>query len=445
MSKNLAVIILAAGKGTRMKSAKAKVLHEVGGLPMITHVINTVEELKPGKIVVVVGPGMEDVAATVKPHATVIQKSQKGTGDAVKAAMPALKNFKGSDVLVLFGDVPLLHVEDLKALVASRKKSGIAIAAMRPAVPGPYGRIVLNKNGTLKKIVEAKDASPSEKEISLCNSGLMCVDARKLGQWLGKIKNSNKQKEYYLTDLPTIASSEKSTTSIIEVPAHSVHGVNDRIDLALVEALFQRRMRLEALQNGVTMTDPETVYFSWDTKIASDVTIEPNVVFGEGVKIGKGSVIKAFSHITGATIGQNVSIGPFARLRPGTELGDKVRIGNFVEVKKSKIGKGAKINHLAYVGDTLMGDETNFSAGAITVNYDGFNKHETKIGKGVMVGSNVNIIAPVKIDDGAFIAAGSTVTEDVPANALSIGREPAKLRKGWAANFRKRKAKARKT
>jgi bifunctional UDP-N-acetylglucosamine pyrophosphorylase / glucosamine-1-phosphate N-acetyltransferase len=440
MKNDLSIIILAAGKGTRMKSAKPKVLHKVAGLPLISHVIKTAESLRPKKIVVVVGPDMDDVAAVAKPHAIAVQRTQKGTGDAVKAAIPHLKNFKG-DVLVLYGDVPLVQAEELKQLIKARrdKKAGLALAAMRPANPGGYGRMVLNPDGSLKKIIEARDASAAEKEITLCSAGIICADFENLEKWLDKITNKNAQKEYYLTTLPEIAAAENSKNIVFEVPAQSMAGVNDRIDLAMVETLFQRRKRLEMLQSGVTMIDPETVYFSHDTKIAVDVMIEPNVIFGEGVSIGSGSNIRAFSHIEGADIGKNVNIGPFARLRPGSVIGEDVRIGNFVEIKKSKIGKGAKIGHLSYVGDTLMGDETNFSAGAITVNYDGFDKYKTVIGKNVMIGSNVNLVAPVKIDDGAIVAAGSTITDNVQANALSIARERQTDRKNWAAEFRKKK------
>ncbi|MCC7305839.1 MAG: bifunctional UDP-N-acetylglucosamine diphosphorylase/glucosamine-1-phosphate N-acetyltransferase GlmU [Alphaproteobacteria bacterium] len=444
MSKNsLAIIILAAGKGTRMKSAKAKVLHEIGGLPMLSHVIKTAEQLKPQKIVVVLGPGMEDVAKIIKPYDVAIQKSPKGTADAVKAAMPALKNFKGSDVLVLYGDVPLVTGEDLENLVAARsrvKNAGLAVAVMQPENPGSYGRVVLNKDGSVHKIVEAKDCSPAERNIDLCNAGMICADAKKLGGWLNKIKPANAQKEFYLTDLPQIAAKENVKTVIAGIEEDSARGINSRVELAVAETVFQMRTRLTMMESGVTLVDPPSVFFAWDTKIAPDVTIEPNVVFGPGVEIAANCRIKSYSHIEGTKIGKGVSIGPFARIRPDTVIGEEAKIGNFVEIKKSKIGKGSKINHLAYVGDTLMGEHTNFSAGAITVNYDGFDKHQTRIGKNVMVGSNVNLVAPVVINDGAFVAAGSTITEDVPANSLSIARERPKLREGWASEFRRKKS-----
>ena len=438
--QSCAVIILAAGKGTRMKSARPKVLHEIGGLPMIGHVIKTAEALRPHKIIVVIGPGMDDVAQAVKPHATVVQKQQAGTGDAVKAALPALKNFKG-DVLVLYGDVPLITPDDLIGLRAAKtkNKAGLSIAVMDAQDPAAYGRVILNHDGSLKEIVEAKDASAAQREITLCNAGLMYIDGVKLPGWIAKIGNTNKQKEYYLTDLPVIAGREKIKTSIYEIDEESVTGVNDRAGLALAESVFQNRKRLEILMGGVTMVDAMNVWFSWDTKIAADVTIEPGVFFGPGVEVASGCTIRAFSHLEGVKVSNNVSLGPFARIRPGTVLEGGAKIGNFVEIKKSIIGKGAKINHLAYVGDTDMGEGTNFSAGAITVNYDGFDKHKTVIGKNAMIGSNVNLVAPVHVRDGAFIAAGSTITEDVPTDALAIARKRQDNHPGWAATFRKQK------
>jgi bifunctional UDP-N-acetylglucosamine pyrophosphorylase/glucosamine-1-phosphate N-acetyltransferase len=444
MKKNkLAIVILAAGRGTRMKSTKSKVLHEIGRLPMLGHVIKAAESLKPAKIIVVTGPGMDDVSLAAHPHETVIQKSQKGTGDAVKSALPALKNINADDVLILYGDTPLVNAADLKTLIKTRHKtkSGICIAAMWPENPGNYGRVVLNAQGNLEKIIEAKDATPDERQIGLCNAGFMCVDARKISTWVNAIKNTNAQGEYYLTDLPVIAAKQKSKTAIAEISEESAQGVNDRLDLARAERLFQDRRRLEFLNAGVTMTDPATVYFSHDTKIAADVVIEPGVVFAPGVSIESGAVIRAYSYIEGATVKKGAVIGPFARLRPGADIGENVKIGNFVEIKKSKIGKGSKINHLAYVGDTIMGAGVNFGAGAITVNFDGFDKFQTKIEDGVMVGSNANLIAPVTLHNGAFVAAGSTVAEDVPANSLFIGRERPKIRENWAAEFRGRKRK----
>lgn len=447
MSGNpLACIILAAGMGTRMKSSLPKVLHEVAGRPMIGWVIDSAAALKPEKIIVVTGPDMKTLAESVAPHSVAVQEKARGTGDAVRAALPALKGFEG-DVLILLGDTPLITSASLKKLVSAKAKDllgGLAVMGMKLKDPKGYGRLIVKKDGSLEKIVEEKDATAAEKKTALCNSGAFCVDGKRLHKWAAKITSNNAAGEYYITDLPEIAARDNASTHIYITPdAQEVKGCNTRGDLAVLEHIIQQRLREAHLNAGVTLREPKSVYFSYDTKIGRDCIIGPHVVFGPGVKIASGVEIKAFSHIEGAQIKKNASIGPFARLRPGARLEENVRIGNFVEVKNSRIGQGAKINHLAYVGDCLMGAETNFSAGAITVNYDGFQKHKTKIGKGVMVGSNVNLVAPVSIDDGAFIAAGSTITENVPANALSMERSKAEIRTGWAALYRKKKEKAK--
>jgi bifunctional UDP-N-acetylglucosamine pyrophosphorylase/glucosamine-1-phosphate N-acetyltransferase len=441
--KSLAVVILAAGEGKRMKSDKPKVMHGLAGLPMISWLLKSVESLKPQKIIVVVGPDMDDLAAAVKPHKTVIQETRNGTAGALMTALPLLQGFTG-DVMVLLGDAPLIRPETLKYLLATRNqepRTGMAVLGIELPDPTGYGRMIMSQDGILQKIVEEKDASPSQKNIHLVNSGAMCIDGARLKRWLNKVDNKNAQKEFYMTDLPEIAAQDGAVTKVAVCPDPSeVSGCNTRIDLAYLEKTLQHRLRMDFLDHGVVMIDPDTVYFHHDTFVAPGAVIEPHVFFGPGVKISKGAQIKAFSHIEGAIIGPGAVIGPFARIRPGTEIAADVRIGNFVEVKKSKIGERSKIGHLAYVGDCDMDSDVNFSAGAITVNYDGFEKHKTKIGKGVMVGSNVNLVAPLSIDDGAFIAAGSTITEDVPADALSIGRDTAEIRKGWAAEYRKRKA-----
>ncbi|HBR69642.1 MAG TPA: bifunctional UDP-N-acetylglucosamine diphosphorylase/glucosamine-1-phosphate N-acetyltransferase GlmU [Rhodospirillaceae bacterium] len=437
--KHLAIVILAAGKGTRMKSETPKVMHELAGLPMINWVLKTAAQLKPQKIVVVTGPDMPELVEAVKPYKTALQPKRNGTGGAVKAALPLLKGFRG-DVLILLGDTPLVTVETLQGLIAAKGKAGISVLGCTLKNPEGYGRLVTDKSGALKKIVEDKDASAKEKAINLVNTGAFCVDGAKLAEWVGAIGNKNAQKEYYLTDLPEIAARKKVKTHIhVICDETEVMGCNTLSDLAALEKTLQGRLRDEAMKQGARLIDPATVYFHHDTKIGRGVTVEPNVYFGPGVEIADDVTIKAFCHFEGVKIASGGSIGPFARLRPGTQIGKDVRIGNFVEVKKSRIGKGSKINHLAYVGDTDMGEDTNFSAGAITVNYDGYDKHQTVIGKGVMVGSNVNLVAPVTVGDGAFIAAGSTITDDVPADALSIERTEAKTRKGWAASYRKRK------
>lgn len=442
-NQELAVVILAAGMGTRMKSTRPKVMHEVAHLPMINWVIKAAESLKPQKIIVVAGPDMPELVAASAPHEAVIQKDRNGTGGAVKTALPKLKGFKG-DVLILLGDAPLVTTKTLKALVKAKAGdllTGISVLGMRLEDPTGYGRLVLSKNGQLEKIVEHKDASAKERKIDIVNSGAFCVDGTKLARWVGKINNNNAQGEFYITDLPEIAAAEGIITKAhVTDDATEMMGCNSRGDLAAIEAIAQTRLRDAVMAAGVTMHDPASVYLSHDTKIGPDSVIEPHVVFAPGVSIGAGAYIKAFSHFEGTKTASSVSIGPFARLRPGSEIGEDARIGNFVEIKKSKIGAGSKIGHLAYVGDTKMGPDVNFSAGAITVNYDGFEKHETIIGKGVMVGSNVNLVAPLTIDDGAFIAAGSTITEDVPADALSITRDTHQIREGWAKEYRKRKA-----
>lgn len=439
-NKSLAILILAAGKGTRMKSDKPKVMHELAGKPMINWLIDTCEQLGPEKIITVIGPDMPELAEAVAPHETVIQKERNGTGGAVKCALPALDGFDGN-VLILMGDEPLVNLGSLQALIAS---GGLAVQGFDTLTPAGLGRMILNEDGTLKEIVEDKDCTPEQKQISLCNAGNYCVPADKLTDWVNQIGNDNAQGEYYLTDLPAIAAKENVSSQVIRTSWIGPWGVNDRIQLSIHEKLLQIRMRETALLNGVSMTDPDSVYFHHDTKIESGVTIEPNVFFGAGVSIEKDVHIKAFCHIEGATIASGTTIGPFARLRPDTEIAENVRIGNFVEVKKSKIGKGSKVNHHGYVGDTDMGEGVNFSCGAITVNYDGFEKHKTTIEDNVMVGSNVSLVAPINIGAGAFLAAGSTLTGNVDADALSMTRPETENKAGWAAKYRKLKAAAKK-
>jgi bifunctional UDP-N-acetylglucosamine pyrophosphorylase/glucosamine-1-phosphate N-acetyltransferase len=443
MSKNqLSIVILAAGQGTRMKSTKPKVMHELAGLPMIKWLIGTAEKLSPQKIIVVAGPNMPELQQAAKPHASVIQQTRDGTAGALRMALPELKNFKG-DVLVLVGDAPLMSRETLENLVALRrsKKAGMTVLGAEVCCADGLGRIVADKSGTLKKIIEHKDASETEREIKLINTGAFCIDGARLEKWLGKVKNNNAAKEYYITDLPTIAAKDKVVTKVyVTKKTDEVQGCNSRSDLAALEKTAQERLRNAVMNNGVTMIDPCSVTLHHDTVIGADSVIEPNVFFGPGVQVANGAVIRAFSHIEESKIGAGAIIGPFARLRPGADIGAEARVGNFVEVKKSKIGKGSKINHLAYVGDTDMGADVNFSAGAITVNYDGFDKHKTIIGKGAMVGSNVNLVAPVTVGEGAFIAAGSTITDDITSDALAIERGNVEIREGWASENRAKKS-----
>lgn len=441
--KPLAVVILAAGKGTRMKSDMPKVMHKVLGLPMINWLLSTVGQLSPDRVVVVVGKGMDTLSAAVEPYETVVQERQDGTGSALLSAMQALKGFQG-DILVLLGDTPLLSAEAMQALIAARHQdavTGISVLGVEMANPTGYGRLLMRQDGTLKAIREEKDASDAERRVNIVNTGAFCLDGRRVERWLANMNNKNAQGEYYITDLPEIAARDDIKTRVAVAPdAGEVMGCNTRHDLARIEQVAQQKMRGHFIENGVTLQDPATVYFHYDTKIGAGTVIEPSVYFGPGVTVGEDVHIKAFSHFEGATIGDGCAVGPFARLRPETTVGSDVRIGNFVEIKKSQIGDRSKINHLGYVGDCDMGDDVNFSCGAITVNYDGFQKHRTVIGRGVMVGSNVNLVAPVTLDDGAFIAAGSTITTDVPADSLSMERGQAEVRQGWAALYRKRKS-----
>jgi bifunctional UDP-N-acetylglucosamine pyrophosphorylase/glucosamine-1-phosphate N-acetyltransferase len=403
------------------------------GRPLIHWLLGSVEKLKPARTIIVTAPDMDNLRAAVSPHTCVIQKKALGTGDAVKAALPALKGFKG-DVLILLGDMPLITVDTLKNLIKARhadRETGLAVLGAFYNPPPDFGRLVENADGTLSRIVEHKDATPEQRKINLCNTGAFCVDGARLEKWLTRLTNKNAQKEFYITDIPAIAAKDGFKTQIaVTEDLDEVQGVNSRVDLAMMEYIVQSVMRLNALEAGATLPDPASVYFCYDTQIGRDVIIEPNVYIGPNVVIEDNVVIHSFSHIEGAHLKSGVSIGPFARLRPGTELGENVHIGNFVEVKNAKLGRGVKAGHLAYIGDATLGEGVNYSCGAITANYDGINKHKTVIGKNVMVGSNVNLIAPVTIGDGAYLAAGSTITQDVPKDKMGIARaRQANLRK----------------
>ena len=438
----LACVILTAGIGKRMKSAQPKVMHDLAGQPMIKWLLQTAEELGPEKIIVVTAPDAISVAQAVKPHLTVVQQKPLGTADAVKAALPMLEGFTG-DVLVLLGDMPLLSAAMMQSLVETRDQpeTGIAVLGVEYKNPPAFGRLVLNPDKTLNRIVEDKDATSEERQIKLCNTGAFCIDGAKLAGWLNQIDNKNAQGEFYITDLPAIAAKDGVKTRICLLSdAEEVLGVNSRSDLSIVEAAVQKRLRKRAMENGATLTDPDSVFFAWDTKIGRDVVIGPNVVFGPGVVIADSVHILAFCHIEGARIDTGCSVGPFARLRPGTHLWPKVKIGNFVEIKNSNLHEGVKASHLGYIGDADVGAGTNFSCGAITVNYDGFDKHRTSIGENVMIGSNVNLVAPVTIGHGAYVAAGSTITKDVEPDALAVGRADIKTIEGWAASYRKKKS-----
>lgn len=436
--RGVAIVVLAAGQGTRMKSRLPKVLHPVAGKPMLRHVLDAAAALEPDRVVVVIGKGQDAVAAAAAPAATVVQDPPQGTGHAVMAALPALDGFAG-DVLVVFGDTPLLTADLLKNLLATRRVESdpaAVIAGFTPADPAAYGRLIQSKDGTLDKIVEYKNASEQERRVRLCNGGLMALDGARLPQLLSKLSSDNLQGEYLLTDVVEHANAAGWSCRVIEVDPVEVMGINNRAELAVAEAAMQQRLRQRAMMDGVSMVAPETVYLRSDTVFGRDVSIEPFVVFGSKVTIGDNVVIRSHSHIEGANIAANATIGPFARLRPGAEIAEEAHIGNFVEIKNATIEAGAKVNHLTYIGDARVGAKANIGAGTITCNYDGFAKHFTDIGAGAFIGSNSALVAPVKIGDGAIVAAGSTITHNVPADALGIARGRQEDIAGHAARFR---------
>ncbi|MFL9842449.1 bifunctional UDP-N-acetylglucosamine diphosphorylase/glucosamine-1-phosphate N-acetyltransferase GlmU [Sphingomonas sp. ST-64] len=439
-TRPIAAIILAAGSGTRMKSDMHKVLHPIAGKPMLLHLTDTVAGLSPERTVVVVGARREQVEAAVAPRgvATAHQAEQLGTGHAVAQAQTALDGFDG-DVLILYGDVPLVSAETMRRMV-DRLHGADAPAAVvlgfRPADPGAYGRVIADADGRIAKMVEYKDASPDERAETLCNSGLMAVRSGDLFDLLARVGNDNAAGEYYLPDIVMLAAQDGRASAVIETGAVEVAGVNSRAELAALEAQWQAARRAQAMADGVTLIAPETVWFAHDTVLGRDVTVEPNVVFGPGVRVADRVMIRAFCHIEGAEIASGAEVGPYARLRPGTELGEQSKVGNFVEIKKSVLGKGAKANHLSYLGDAQVGEGANIGAGTITCNYDGFFKYPTVIGAGAFIGSNSALVAPVSIGDGAIVGAGSVVTKDVEIDALALVRPEQTSRAGWAKRFR---------
>lgn len=434
---SIAALILAAGKGTRMKSSLPKVLHQVAGRTLLGHVIGTAGALDCNRVVVVVGPGMDNVAIEAAPHATVTQVTQKGTADAVKPARDALADLGAGTVLILYGDTPFIRPVTLQAML-DRRAAGAAIVVLgfQPDDPGEYGRLIVSDDGALDAIVEYREADAAQRAVTLCNSGVLAVDAEKLFGWVDQVTDDNAKGEYYLTDIVAIARSEGMRAAVVEADESELLGINSRADLAGAEAYWQRERRALMMNNGVTLIDPGSVFFSADTQIASDVSIGPSVVFGPEVSVANGVEIKAFCHIEGATVGEGAIIGPFARLRPGAVLDKDVHIGNFVEVKNSRLGEGAKANHLSYLGDATVGAKSNIGAGTITCNYDGFFKHQTVIGAGAFIGSNTALVAPVTVGDGAIVGAGSVVTREVGANALVVARGRQEERDGWAGSFR---------
>ncbi|MEG8028483.1 bifunctional UDP-N-acetylglucosamine diphosphorylase/glucosamine-1-phosphate N-acetyltransferase GlmU [Sphingomonas aerolata] len=438
--QSIAVIILAAGKGTRMKSDLHKVLHPIAGRPMLHHLVATAATLHPARTVVVTGAGREQVERAVAPLgiATALQAEQLGTGHAVAQARDALAGFEG-DVLILYGDVPLVTAATMQRMI-DRLHGDDAPAAVvlgfRPADPGAYGRVIADAAGRIDRMVEYKDASDAERAETLCNSGLMAVHSRDLFALLARVGNDNAAGEYYLPDIVMLAATDGRASAVIETGEGEVAGVNSRGELAAVEAAWQATRRATAMADGATLIAPDTVWFAHDTLLGRDVTIEPNVVFGPGVRVADGAVIHAFSHVEGAVIGEKADVGPFARLRPGADLGAGSRVGNFVEVKKATIGVGAKVNHLSYIGDAEIGARANIGAGTITCNYDGYFKYRTVVGEDAFIGSNSALVAPVTVGRGAIVAAGSVLTRDVDADALALVRPPQVDKPGWAARFR---------
>jgi len=450
--RSTAALVLAAGEGTRMKSATPKVLHQVAGRSLIGHVLATLTEVKANPIVVVVGPNRDDVAAAISPHRAVVQRERLGTGHAVLQARSALKDFNG-DILVVYGDTPLVSAETYSRMRAARKKASgpaIVVLGFEPADPAAYGRLIVDADG-LERIVEYKDATPQERAVRLCNSGIMLVDAAVLWRLLPKVKANNAKGEYYLTDLVALARKDGLTCAVVHGEAEELMGVNSRGELAAAEAVVQNRLRRAAMEQGATLRDPSTVYFSMDTRLGKDVEVGPFTVFGPGVTVADGAVIKGFCHFEGAHIETGAIVGPYSRLRPGAKIGADAHVGNFVEVKNATLEKGAKANHLAYVGDARVGAAANVGAGTITANYDGFSKNHTDIGAGASIGSNSVLVAPVKIGDGAMTGAGAVVRRDVPADALAVNAGRQETLAGFAAKYRAKKvaekkaAKGRKT
>ena len=442
--KKFAAIVLAAGKGTRMKSDVHKVLHPVAGRPMLEHVLAGVRSLAPERLAVVVGSGREQLETLVEAYggSIAVQEPQLGTGHAVRQAEQALAGFDG-DVLILYGDTPLVEpatmVTMLERLNQADNPAAVILAA-RHEDPRAYGRVIAGSDGRISKMVEYKDAVEEERACNLCNSGLMAVRAADLFAWLAEVGNDNAAKEYYLPDIVMIAARKGRHSVAAETDSWQVAGVNSRAELAAVEAEWQRRRRKHMMEAGVSLVAPETNWFAFDTEIGRDSLIEPNVVFGPGVRIGERVRIRAFSHVEGADVADDAEIGPYARLRPGAAIGERAKVGNFVEVKKARLGAGAKANHLTYLGDAEVGAGANIGAGTITCNYDGFFKHTTKIGEGAFIGSNSALVAPVSIGKGAIVGAGSVVTRDVAADSLAVARGDQVEREGWAARFRSRMA-----
>ena len=435
-----AAVILAAGQGTRMKSPLPKVLHQVGARAMLDRAIDAAERLGCERIVVVTGAHSPQVKAHVAARlgagSTALQDPPLGTGHAVLAAKAALEGFKG-DVVVTYADCPLLDAPAIEPLLELRAAGAdLAVLGFHAVEPGAYGRLITAEGDALLKIVEAKDASPQELAVRACNSGVLAAPAKLLFELLAEVKNDNAKGEYYLTDVVGLARARGLKARVAWGEETDVLGVNSQAELAEAERVFQTSVRRRLMAEGVSMTAPETVFFAWDTEVASGVRIEPHVVFGPGVKVAAGAEIRSFCHVEGAAVGEGALIGPFARLRPGADIGAEAHIGNFVEVKNVAVGEGAKANHLAYLGDGEVGAKANIGAGVIFCNYDGFFKHRTKVGDGAFIGSDCALVAPVSIGAGAYIGSGSVITRDVAPDALALERSPQVEKPGWAARFR---------
>lgn len=436
-------IVLAAGEGTRMKSDLPKVLHQVAGLPLVCHVVKAVQGTGKSDVALVVGRGADKVQAAVEKVTDAVsayeQTERLGTAHAVLAAREAIARGY-DDLLIVFGDTPLIEAQSLQA---ARNKlaegADVVVIGFRPTSPQGYGRLI-EENGKLVAIIEEKEATDAQKTIGFCNGGLMAVRGAHAVTLLDAVDNKNAKGEYYLTDIVGLAHQQGLNVTALEVPVDNVIGINNRAELAEAERIWQNRKRQDMMLAGVTLIAPETVFFSHDTLVEADVIIEPNVFFGPSVRVASGALIHAFSHIEGATIGEKAEIGPFARLRPGANLGEKSKVGNFCEVKNAEVGKGAKINHLTYIGDAIVGASSNIGAGTITCNYDGYNKYKTVIGENAFIGSNSSLVAPVEIGDNAYIASGSTITDNVPPDALAFGRARQETKEGRGKILREKYA-----
>ena len=439
-----AAVILAAGQGTRMKTTRPKVMHAVGGRTLVDHAIDTAEALGCQRIVVVCGTHSPQVAARVQARlgdgAVAIQDPPLGTGHAVRAAEGLLEGFDG-DVVVTFGDVPLLNAPHIAPLFDLRAHGAdVAVLGFEAHDPTGYGRLILAPGGVLLRIVEEREADTSQRAVKHCNSGVLAADSKLLFGLLAEVKNDNSKQEYYLTDIVGMAHERKLSTRVAIAPEEALMGVNDQVQLAKAEAVWQAHKRRDLMLSGVAMSAPETVMLAYDTQIGPGTVVEPFVVFGPGVTVEAEATIRAFSHLEGAVVRTGAIVGPYARLRPGADIGEDAHIGNFVEVKKVKVGQGAKANHLAYLGDGTVGAGANIGAGVIFCNYDGFDKYETHVGEGAFIGSDTALVAPVTVGSGAYTGSGSVITKNVSDNALALARGQQVEKEGWAAAFRARKS-----